>query len=186
MNERPLRADAQRNINELLKAAKEVFATTGVDAPVRKIAEAAGVGMGTVYRHFPERSGLVAAVFREQVDACADAAKSLATQHEPSEALAIWMLRYADFIVAKRGLAKALHSGNPAFESLPNYFMQQLRPALQMLLDNAVNAHDIRPNVEPDDLLHAVASLCAPSENEGRSKRMIGLLLDGLRYDSKA
>ena len=136
-NSRPLRADAQRNTDALLEAALAVFAVSGVDAPVREIAEKAGVGIGTVYRHFPQRSDLIVAVFRHQVDACADAAPVLAAKHGPGEALARWMQRYADFIAAKRGLAAALHSGDPAFNSLPAYFDQRLRPALQTLLDAA-------------------------------------------------
>ena len=99
-----------------------VFATSGVDAPVREIAEKAGVGVGTFYRHFPQRADLIAAVFRREIDACADAAPVLAAEHEPGEALARWMQRYAAFIAAKRGLAKALHSGDPAFDNLPGYF----------------------------------------------------------------
>src|ERR1700683_2586626 len=118
---RPVRADGPRNMDALLEAALAVFATSGVDAPVREIAEKAGVGIGTVYRHFPQRSDLIVAVFRHQVDACADAAPLLATRYEPDEALARWMQRYVDFIAAKRGLAAALHSGNPAFHTLPAY-----------------------------------------------------------------
>ena len=114
--DRRLRADAQRNIDALLQAAMAVFATSGVDAPVREIAEKAGVGIGTVYRHFPQRSDLIVAVFRREIDACADAAPVLAAEHEPGEALARWMQRYVDFIAAKRGLAAALHSGDPAFD----------------------------------------------------------------------
>src|SRR5580692_8109372 len=131
---RPVRADAQRNIDALLEAALAVFATSGVDAPVREISDKAGVGVGTIYRHFPQRSDLIAAVFRRQIDACASAAPELAKNHGPGEALARWMQRYADFIATKRGLAKALHSGDPAFDNLPGYFDQRLRPALRTLL----------------------------------------------------
>jgi AcrR family transcriptional regulator len=84
-----LRADAQRNTDALLEAALAVFATSGVDAPVREIAVKAGVGVGTVYRHFPQRSDLIVAVFRHQVDGCADAAAVLAAEHAPGEALAL-------------------------------------------------------------------------------------------------
>ena len=126
-----MRADAQRNIDALLQAAKTVFATSGVDAPVREIAEQAGVGVGTVYRHFPQRADLIAAVFRREIDACADAAPVLAAEYAPGEALARWMQRYAAFVATKRGLATALHSGDPAFDALPAYFEQRLRPALE-------------------------------------------------------
>ena len=125
---RRLRADAQRNIDSLLEAAKAVFAHSGVDAPAKEIADLAGVGVGTLYRHFPQRSDLVRAVFRREVDACAAAAPALAAAHEPGAALALWLQRYTEFVATKRGLAAALHSGDPAFDALPGYFMQHLGP----------------------------------------------------------
>ncbi len=181
---RPVRADAQRNTDALLQAALAVFATSGVDAPVREIAVKAGVGIGTVYRHFPQRSDLIVAVFRHQVDSCADAAAILAAEHAPGEALALWMQRYADFIATKRGLATALHSGNPAFNTLPNYFDTRLRPALGALLDAAARAGEVRADIEPDDLLRAVRSLCmsAHDDRTDYARRMVALLVDGLRY----
>jgi len=181
---RRIRADAQRSTDALLQAAFEVFKTSGVDAPVREIAEKAGVGVGTLYRHFPQRADLVAAVFRHEVDACADAAPVLAAEYAPIEALAHWMQRFAAFIATKRGLSSALHSGNPAFETLPAYFNQRLLPAFQTLLDAAVAAGEVRADVDGDDLLNAVASLSHPSygEDPDRARRMIALLVDGLRY----
>ena len=134
-SERRVRADAQRNIDALLQAALAVFMTSGVDAPVREIADKAGVGIGTLYRHFPQRSDLIAAVFRREIDACADAAISFADKYAPFEALVNWMQFYAAFVATKRGLAKALHSGDPTFESLPIYFNQRLRPAVQRLVE---------------------------------------------------
>ncbi len=182
--DRRLRADAQRNIDALLRAALEVFMTSGVDAPVREIAEKAGVGIGTLYRHFPQRSDLIAAVFRHEIDAFADAAPILATEYTPGEALARWMQRYADFIATKRGLAAALHSGNPAYNSLPAYFKERLLPALQTLLDAAVAAGEVRADINAEDLLNAAANLCrqTPGEDPDRARRMVALLVDGLRY----
>jgi AcrR family transcriptional regulator len=182
--ERRVRADAQRSLDALLQAAKEVFATSGVDAPVREIAEKAGVGLATLYRHFPQRSDLIAAVFRREIDACADAAPILSAERAPFDALASWMQRYAAFVAAKRGLAKALHSGDPAFDSLPGYFDQRLRPALRTLLEAATAAGAVRPGVDADELLGAVASLCMSSHNHrpGQAERMVALLVDGLRY----
>lgn len=179
-----MRADAKRNIDALLEAALAVFATSGVDAPVREIAVRAGVGVGTLYRHFPQRSDLIVAVFRHEVDACADAAPVLAAEYGPDEALARWMQRYVDFITAKRGLAAALHSGDPAYEPLPAYFQKRLRPALQTLLEAAAEAGKVRAGVEPDDLLRAVASLSKPAHDFGpeHARRMVALLVDGLRY----
>lgn len=181
---RRMRADAQRKMNSLLQAAMEVFAKSGVDAPVREIAEKAGVGLGTVYRHFPQRSDLIVAVFQSRVDACADAASVLTTKYEPGEALARWMQRFVEFIATKRGLAAALHSGDPAYSALPGYFNQRLLPALKTLLDTAVAAGVVRPGVEAEDLLRAVATLChGPHGDEPLyARRMVALLVDGLRY----
>jgi AcrR family transcriptional regulator len=185
--DRPVRADAQRNIDNLLKTAMTVFAASGVDAPVREIADKAGVGVGTLYRHFPQRADLIAAVFRREIDACADAAPTLAAEHKPFEAVAKWLQRYASFIAAKRGLAKALHSGDPAFDALPAYFDQRLRPALRALLKSAVAAGEVGADVDADDILGAVASLCMSASNAGpeRARRMVALLADGLRYRAK-
>ncbi len=182
--DRRVRADAQRSLDALLHAAKEVFATSGVDAPVREIAEQAGVGLGTLYRHFPQRSDLIAAVFRREIDACADAAPILSGELRPFEALANWMQRYAAFVADKRGLAKALHSRDPAYDNLPGYFDQRLRPALRALLETAAAAGEVRTDVDADELLGAVASLCMSAHNDGagRAERMVALLVDGLRY----
>jgi len=181
--DRRVRADAQRNLDGLLQAALAVFATSGVDAPVREIAEKAGVGVGTLYRHFPQRADLIAAVFRREIDACADAASALAAEHAPGEALARWMQRFADFIAAKRGLASALHSGDPAFDPLPAYFRERLQPALETLLASAVAAGEVRADVDAWDILGAVASLCVPTYDKrpDHARRMVALFADGLR-----
>jgi len=181
---RRMRADAQRKMTSLLQAAMEVFAKSGVDAPVREIAERAGVGLGTVYRHFPQRSDLIVAVFQTQVDACADAASEIARKYEPGDALARWMQRYVDFFATKRGLAAALHSGDPAYTALPVYFEKRLQPALKTLLDAAVAAGIVRPGIEAGDLLRAVGNLCrgVHGEEPVYARRMVELLVDGLRY----
>jgi AcrR family transcriptional regulator len=181
---RRVRADAQRNLDALLQSAKAIFLVSGVDAPVREIAERAGVGVGTLYRHFPQRADLIAAVFRREVDECAEAASSLAHELPPFEALARWLQRYAAFVATKRGLASALHSGDPAYESLRPYFEERVRPALNMLLRSAVAAGAVRSDVNADDLLSAIASLGASSTEDaaGRTQRMVALLMDGLRF----
>lgn len=181
---RAVRADARRNTQAVLAAAKDVFTTSGVDAPIREIAARAGVGTATIYRHFPQRSDLVSAVFRGEVDACADAARALAAEQQPGRALEMWLARYADFIATKQGLAAALHSGDPAFEALPSYFDRRFRPVLTALLADAVAADHIRTDVDADDLLRAVANLCHTTRRDraGHPARMIALLVDGLRY----
>lgn len=186
--ERPrrVRADAQRNIDALIEAAREVFSASGVDAPVREITTKAGVGLATFYRHFPERSDLITAVFRHEVDACADTAATLAAAHEPVEALVRWLRRFTGFIATKRGLAAALHSGNPAYEPLPAYFQQRFEPALGSLLAAAAAAGEIRDDVDAMELLYAVSRLCSPADTDhAGDERMVALLIDGLRYGAR-
>jgi AcrR family transcriptional regulator len=181
---RSVRADAQRSLDALLEAAKSVFSSSGVDAPVREIAARAGVGVATVYRHFPERSALVAAVFRREIDACAAAASALAREHEPVQALALWLRRYTSFIATKRGLAGALHSGDATFASMPAYFEEHVGPALQKLLRTAAAAGGIRSDVDAMDVLRGVSNLCVATD-ELHSQRMVALLLDGLRFGAE-
>lgn len=165
-----------------------MFATSGVDATVREIAEKAGVGIGTLYRHFPQRSDLVVAVFRHEIDACVNAASVFAAEYTPFEALAKWLQRYAAFMATKRGLAAALHSGDPAFDNLPNYFNQQIKPTCQMLFDAAVRAGEMRSDVTAADLLSAVANLSSLTygDDPDRARRMVVLLIDGLRYNANS
>lgn len=180
---RRLRADAQRNVDALLEAAKSVFAVSGVDAPAKEITDLAGVGVGTLYRHFPQRSDLAIAVLQREIDACATAGPALSTANEPGTALTKWLHRYTEFIGTKRGLASALHSDDPGFEALVGYFSQRLEPVLGDLLAAAAAAGEIRDDVSARDLLHAVALLCQPVRGEELeyNQRMVAVLADGLR-----
>ncbi len=184
--DRRVRADARRNVDTLLKTAKAVFATSGVNAPIRQIAEKAGVGVGTVYRRFPKRSDLIVAVFRREVDACADAAEILAAEYEPFEALSRWIQRYLDLIMTKRGLAAALHSGEAAYASLPGYFEERLVPSLQGLLETVDS--EIHADISAAELLRAVALLCSPATSAefAQTRRMVGLLINGLRVPDRS
>lgn len=161
-----------------------MFATAGVDAPVREIAQKAGVGLGTVYRHFPQRSDLIVAVMQTQMDACADAATILAGEYEPGEALTRWVQRFMDFFATKRGFAAALHSGDPAYSALCDYFLERMSKAVHALLDAAVAAKAVRPGIDAEDLLWAVATLChGPNgEEPPYARRMVALMVDGMRY----
>ena len=180
-----MRADAQRNLAVLLQAAKEVFAASGVDAPVREIADRAGVGVGTVYRHFPRRADLIAAVFRQEMDACADAVDMLAGKRPPFEALAEGMRLFVQLAATKRGLAEALHSGDPAFEGLPARREQRLRPAFLALFQTAMAAGALRRDIDADEFLNAAANLCMSAHDgrPGHAQRMVALLVDGLRHE---
>lgn len=177
-----MRADARQNIDAITAAARTVFARKGIDAPVREIAAEAGVGVGTLYRHFPQRYDLVVAIFRSEIDATAAQAEPLAAEYPPYRALELWITRFTQFVAVKQGLAAALHSGDPAFEALPAYFNEHLGPAIGSLLDAAVAAREVRAGVDPLELLGAVADLShrAPSPDGGPNP-MVRLLLDGLR-----
>jgi AcrR family transcriptional regulator len=180
------RVDAQRNLDALLEAAKAVFAESGVDAPVREIATRAGVGIATVYRHFPQRAELIAAVYRREIDACAAAAPVLASEHEPFEALKQWLHLFTRLIATKRGLAASLNARDPAYQALPAYFREHLEPALQSLLAAATG--QVREDVDAYELLRGVGNLCVPvaEVGPGHTQRMVDLLIDGLRYGAPA
>ena len=179
---RSLRADAARNEDAVLQAAKEVFLRSGVDAPVREVAKLAGVGVGTLYRRFPKRSDLIKAVFRREIDACADAAQDLEASLDPSNAVAEWLMLYADFMGTKKGLATALHSGDEAYADLPGYLRERYEPALSRLLNRANEASTLRADVKPYDLLRAIGNLSV-AEGEDRDahvKQMVSLMIGGL------
>lgn len=180
----PRRKDARRNALTLLDAAAEVFVASGVDAPVRDIAARAGVGMGTLYRHFPTRADLVIAVYRHQIDACVEAGPALlAASPSPHVALARWVDLFVDFLVTKHGLAAALRADHARFETLHAYFLDRLLPVCAGLLDAAVAAGEIRPGLGAPHLLHAIGNLCVGAERDRDydARRLVGLLIAGLR-----
>jgi AcrR family transcriptional regulator len=177
------RADAQRNEEMLLAAAAAVFVVSGVEAPVREIAAAAGVGMGTIYRHFPTRADLIIAVYRHQVDACVEAGPDLlASSSTPHAALTQWTDLFVDFLVTKHGLAGALQSDKARFETLHAYFLDRLVPVCDQLLAAAAAVGEIRPGMDAYGLMRAVGNLCAGvDDSRYDARRMVGLLIAGLR-----
>jgi len=178
------RADARRNEQALLAAAAEVFVTSGVEAPVRDVAKAAGVGMGTIYRHFPTRADLIIAVYRHQVEACAQAGPALlASSSTPHEALAKWIGLFVDLLVTKHGLAAAMQSDHTGYKTLHRYFVDRLVPVCAQLLEAAAAAGEIRPGTDAFGLMYAVGNLCAGDGHDPRydARRMVGLLIAGLR-----
>ncbi|MEO6085827.1 MAG: helix-turn-helix domain-containing protein [Umezawaea sp.] len=178
------RADARRNEETLLAAAAAVFIASGVDAPVRDIATKAGVGVGTIYRHFPTRADLVVAVYRHQVEACAQAGPVLlAGNASPHTALARWIDLFVDFLVTKHGLAEAMQSDDPTFVTLHAYFLDRLMPVCADLLTAAFEAGEIRRDIEAFELMRAVGNLCIGADRDGRydARRVVALLLAGLR-----
>ena len=173
------RADARRNLDALLEAAKEVFARSGVDAPAKEITDRAGVGVGTLYRHFPQRSDLVLAVLEREIDACAAAGSELSAAHPPEVALTKWIERYTDLVATKAGLASALQSGDAAHQALRAYVYDRMIP----VLDALIAAAGVRPDVRSADILHAVALLShpVPGEEPGYGRRLVGVFVDGLK-----
>ncbi|WP_338543707.1 TetR/AcrR family transcriptional regulator [Paenibacillus tundrae] len=184
--DRYIRADAMRNNCALLQSALNVFTNSGVDAPIREIAKQAGVGVGTVYRHFPQRSDLILAVIEQKMDKCAEAAITLASNHSPGEALALWMQTYVDFILSIPGLAAALHSSDPAYEALTKSFDRRFVPVLENLIDTASKSGETCPDISSTGLLNAASSLCLKITNfdPAVAKDLVSLLIDGMRYRS--
>ena len=177
------RVDARRNETALLEAAAAAFVADGVNAPVRDIAARAGVGVGTVYRHFPTRADLVVAVYRHQVEACAEAGETLLVDEDsPHAALARWIDLFVDFLVTKHGLAAALRSDGAQFDTLHAYFLDRLVPACDRLLAAAVEAGEIRSDVGAFELMYGVGNLCIGADTDPRydARRLVGLLIAGL------
>ena len=178
------RADARRNEQTLLDAAAAVFVSSGVEAPVRDIAAKAGVGMGTIYRHFPTRADLIIGVYRHQVEACAQAGPALlASSSTPLAALTQWIDLFVDFLITKHGLAAALQSDNASFETLHAYFLDRLVPVCAQLLGAAAAAGEIRPDIDAYELMRGIGNLCAGVDSDSRydARRVVGLLIAGLR-----
>jgi AcrR family transcriptional regulator len=186
---RSKRADALRNEQALLAAAAAVFVTSGVDAPIREIATSAGVGIGTIYRHFPTRADLIVAVFRHQVEACAEAGPTLLAEADSAlAALRQWVDLFVDFLVTKHGLANALQSDSAGFEALHGYFLDRLVPVCGQLLDAAVDAGQVRPGLSAYELMRGIGSLCARRDSDPRydPRRLVELLLLGLQRPQPA
>ncbi|MGH3642602.1 MAG: TetR/AcrR family transcriptional regulator [Mycobacterium sp.] len=178
------RSDARRNEEALLAAAAAAFVTSGVDVPVRDIATAAGVGVGTIYRHFPTRADLIVAVYRHQVEACAQAGPDLLRDNDsPYAALAKWIDLFVDFLVTKHGLARALQSDAAAFETLHAYFLDRLVPVCAGLLEAAAGAGEIVADVGALWLMRGVGNLCigADTDPDYDARRLVQLIVAGLR-----
>lgn len=183
------RADAARNEQTLLEAAAAVFVESGVDAPVRQIAAKAGVGMGTIYRHFPTRADLLVAVYRHQVEACAQAGPALlATTGSPFAALRSWVDLFVDFLVTKHGLAAVLQSDDSCFGPLHAYFLERLVPVCTRLSDAAVSSGEIRSDVDALTLMRGVGNLCAGASGKYGydARRLVDILITGLRQPPRA
>lgn len=177
-------AQAQRTRGAVLAAAAAVFVDQGVQAPIRDIAERAGVGVGTIYRNFPTRADLVTAVYRHQIDTCAALAPQLLEESpSPFTALTRWVDAFVEFLVTKHGLGAALGSGDAGLENLHSLMLDTLLPACAMLLDACGAADELNPGVTAYTLMRAIGNLCitGPDYDQADAKHMVAILLAGCR-----
>jgi AcrR family transcriptional regulator len=181
-----MRADARRNCELLIATAREVFTEKGAEAPLDEIAKRAGVGAGTLYRHFPNRESLVEAVYRGEVDTLACLADELLAEYEPPEALTRWMREQVRFVNHRRGLAVTLKLALSPGSDTMNWCRDRLLAAAGALVDAGKAAGTIRPDVLPFDLLRLGHGLAVASEHGDAedAERMLGVMLDGLRVRS--
>jgi AcrR family transcriptional regulator len=191
MNENPrteacdeprMRADARRSRAKLLEAATAAFAEHGADAPLEDIARRAGVGIGTLYRHFPTRTDLQAGVFRSQVDAVCSTADELIGTVSPEEAFAGSVRAIAGYLITKRGLARALMDSLGKDSELISACSLRMRETLDRLLGYAQQAGVLRPDVTAHDVLRLVHGIVMATEQAPQdTDRLLGMMLDGLR-----
>jgi AcrR family transcriptional regulator len=184
---RPLRSDAQRNRDRLLEVAAQSFSHGGADVTLESIAKQAGVGIGTLYRHFPTREALIEAAYRNELARLCEGVTHLAFAHPADEALRIWMDRFIDYLATKHGMADALRAviasgGNPFAQS-----RESLIDAVATLLSAGVEQGTLRSDVDATDVMIGLSGIAlaagAPGQRE-QAGRLLDLMLDGLRSRS--
>jgi len=182
---RPLRADARRNRERLVTAARSVLATRGSEASMEEIAKSADVGVGTLYRHFPRRIDLVEAVYLEDVDGLVALAQTVEREHEPWDALSTWLAGFVHYAQAKRTFLTELHE---AFEKSPDLALasrEKIRVSLGAVLARAQAAGLARADIDQADLMQLVGGMCmSRGSSVEQNERLLGLVLDGLRTRS--
>jgi AcrR family transcriptional regulator len=178
------RADAIRNRERVLEAANVVFSAGGPDASLEAVARAAGVGIGTLYRHFPTREALFEAVYRREVQHLADLAEQLKQEAKPIDALRHWMRSNVKFVATKKGMSAALALAAYKNSELFSYSFDRLTRAVDGLLDRAIAAGEIRDDISPEDLLRALVGMCYMYDQPGWQTsvlRLVDVFIDGLR-----
>ena len=181
---RKLRADAVRNRERVLEAAKAVFSQGGPEASLEAVARRAGVGIGTLYRHFPSREALYEAVYRREVEQLVELARHLGATAAPVEALRRWMRANVEFVATKKGMAAALALAAHGSKDLTAYSLDRLTGAIGELLRRAVAADEIRADIGPEDLLRTLVGMCYAHDHsdwQARVLRMVEVLIAGLR-----
>jgi AcrR family transcriptional regulator len=186
---RPLRADAQRNRDALLATAADLFADHGVEVSLEEVARKAGVGIGTLYRHFPTRSALIADVYRREVEQLCGGVDELLAEQSPAVALEEWMRRFVSYVATKRGMATALKEVVGADSDLFTTSREKINASMARLVQAAIDSGQVRPDANPDDVLRAMSGFCLVSDQPGwqeQALRLVSLLVDGLRYGAPA
>lgn len=185
--QRPMRADARRNYERVLEAARKVFADQGGGASMEAIAREAGVGVGTLYRHFPKRIDVVEAVYREDVDALIGTADRGVSELDPWDALEAWLRAFVDYGRSKRTFLNELHEAfekNPDLKSLSR---ERIAAACDRVLARAQEAGQARRDIDGTDLMQLVSPMCiSPTLGADQGERLLGMILDGLRPPSGA
>ncbi|WP_263366463.1 TetR/AcrR family transcriptional regulator [Edaphobacter bradus] len=178
------RADAQRNRERILEVSKQVFTRRGAEASMDEIAKRSKIGPGTLYRHFPTRDDLLAAVYISEVEKLAEAQKKFSAELPPAEALRAWMLVFIDYIAAKKIIAPALN----AMAGGPSRVFQQtnrlMEEAANALASRAVASRDLRPDVDPMDMLRAIYGVSSAGSTEDwpeKARRFVDILIQGSR-----
>jgi AcrR family transcriptional regulator len=182
---RPLRADAQRNRDKLLAAATAAFAEEGEEVALETVAARAGVGIGTLYRHFPSRDALVVAAYQHEVDELCAAAEDLARSQPADVALRLWTERFADYIATKRSMGNALRTAVASDSPLFAETRERILGALRLLLDAGARAGTLRADVDTTDVCRVINAIWyIPDGPQWREtvRRMLELVIDGLRY----
>jgi AcrR family transcriptional regulator len=178
------RADALRNRDRLLEAAETVFSAGGTDVSLEAVARTAGVGIGTLYRHFPTREALFEAVYRHEVEQLADFTARTKKGRRPVEALRQWLRSVVRFVATKKGMSAALALAIAKDSDLVSYSSDRLTQAIGLLLEQAIAAGEIRSDVSPEDLLRAIVGMCYTHDQPGWQKnvlRLVDVFVDGLR-----
>jgi AcrR family transcriptional regulator len=183
------RSDAIRNRERVLEAAKVVFNAGGPEASLEAVAKRAGVGIGTLYRHFPTREALFEAVYRREVEQLGELAEELKSDAAPVDALRRWLRSNVEFVATKKGMSAALALAAHKPSDLMAYSFDRLTKAVGALLDRAVAAGEIRADVGPEDLIRALVGMCYLHDQPGWQAsvlRLLDILVDGLRIQRNA
>jgi AcrR family transcriptional regulator len=183
------RADAIRNRERVLEAAKAVFSAGGPDASLEAVARKAGVGIGTLYRHFPTREALFEAVYRREVQQLSELAEALKSEADPVDALRRWLRSNVEFVATKKGMSAALALAVQSSSELTAFSFDRLSKAVGALLDRAVAAGEIRSDISPEDVLRALVGMCYLHDQPGWQNSVVRLLdvfVDGLRLRTDA